>query len=116
MEQLRAVGINAKITATDWAGQIAIANSGKDWHIFTNWNSSNLYHPLVATHYRTYTGDIADAVGTFGYPVGIGYENGDKMEQLRKDFAAARTREEELAITRKMADIAWSDPRRVAFG
>ena len=116
MEQLRAVGINAKITATDWAGQIAIANSGKDWHIFTNWNSSNLYHPLVATHYRTYTGDIAYAVWTFGYPVRIGYENGDKMEQLRKDFAAARTREEELAITRKMADIAWSDPRRVAFG
>ena len=89
LEQLQAVGINAKITATDWAGQIAIAQSGKDWHLFTNWNSSNLYHPLVATHYRTYTADIADAIGTFGYPVGIGYENGDNMEQLRKDYAKA---------------------------
>jgi peptide/nickel transport system substrate-binding protein len=116
VEQLKAVGINAKVTTTDWAGQLQIANSGKDWHIFTNWNSSNLYHPLVATHYRTYTGDIADAVGTYGYPVGIGYENGDRMEQLRKDFANAKTREEEIAITKQMADIAWSDPRRVVFG
>ena len=115
-EQLTAVGINAKITSTDWAGQIAIAQSGKDWHIFTNWNSSNLYHPLVATHYRTYTGDIADAIGTYGYPVGIGYANGDNMDQLRKDFANAKTREEEVAITKQMADIAWSDPRRVVFG
>ena len=116
VEQLKAVGINATITNTDWAGQLQIAQSGKDWHIFTNWNSSNLYHPLVATHYRTYTGDIADAVGTYGYPVGIGYENGDRMEQLRKDFAKAKTREEELAITKQMADIAWSDPRRIVFG
>jgi peptide/nickel transport system substrate-binding protein len=116
VEQLKAVGINATITNTDWAGQIQIAQSGKDWHIFTNWNSSNLYHPLVATHYRTYTGDIADAVGTYGYPVGVGYENGDRMEQLRKDFAKAKTREEELAITKQMADIAWSDPRRIVFG
>lgn len=116
LEQLKAVGINAKITATDWAGQLAIANSGKDWHIFTNWNSSNLYHPLVATHYQTYTGDIADAVGTYGFPVGIGYENGDKMAQLRKDFANATSRADELAITKKMADIAWSDPRRITFG
>ena len=116
VEQLKAVGINATITNTDWAGQIQIAQSGKDWHIFTNWNSSNLYHPLVATHYRTYTGEIADAVGTYGYPVGIGYENGDRMEQLRKDFAKAKTREEELAITKQMADIAWSDPRRIVFG
>ena len=115
-EQLTAVGINAKITATDWAGQIAIAQSGKDWHLFTNWNSSNLYHPLVATHYRTYTKDIADAIGTFGYPVGIGYANGDNMEQFRKDFANAKSRDEELAIAKKMADIAWSDPRRVHFG
>ena len=116
VEQLKAVGINATITNTDWAGQIQIAQSGKDWHIFTNWNSSNLYHPLVATHYRTYTGDISDAVGTYGYPVGVGYENGDRMEQLRKDFAKAKTREEELAITKQMADIAWSDPRRIVFG
>ena len=56
----------------------------------------------MATHYRTYTGEIADAVGTYGYPVGIGYENGDRMEQLRKDFAKAKTREEELAITKQM--------------
>ena len=115
-EQLQAVGINAKIIARDWTGVLTIARTGKGYHIFADWNSGNLYHPLSTTHYKTYTGDIADAKGEFGYPVGIGYENGDKMEQLKKDFANATTRQEELAITKKMADIAWTDPRNLVFG
>ncbi len=115
-EALEAVGINAKIVARDWAGVLSIARTGKGYHMFADWNASNLYHPLSTTHYRTYTGDIADAKGEYGYPVGIGYENGDKMEQLKKDYTAATTREEELAITKKMADIAWSDPRGMVFG
>lgn len=103
--QLSAVGINAQIKATDWAGQLAALRSPESWHIFTNWNSSNLYHPLVATHYRvgetTYTEDSA---------------TGQTMTMLRDEFAAAATLEEQFAVTRKMADAAWADPRRITFG
>ena len=38
------------------------------------------------------------------------------MHQLRKDFANAKNRAEELVITKAMADLAWADPRRVHFG
>ncbi len=104
-EQLSAVGINAQVKSTDWAGQIATFRNPDGWHIFTNWNSSNLYHPLVATHYRVgetnYTEDSA---------------TGQLMTQLRAEFAAAPSLDEQFAVTRKMADAAWEDPRRVTFG
>ena len=115
-EQLEAVGINIKIKAVDWAGDLAIYGTKEGWHLFTAWSSSASYHPLVGNQFRTYKKDIADAVRVWGYPVGKGYENGDKMEQLRTDFAFATSREEELAIAKKMGDIAWSDPRWVNFG
>ena len=38
------------------------------------------------------------------------------MTRLRDDFAAAATLEDQFAVTRKMADAAWADPRRVTFG
>ena len=105
-EQLSAVGINATVKSTDWAGQIAIFRGGPEgWHVFTNWNSSNLYHPLVATHYR---------VGETNYPEES--ETGALMTQLREEFAAASTLDEQFAVTRKMADAAWADPRRITFG
>ena len=104
-EQLSAVGINAEVKSTDWAGQIAIFRGAEGWHIFTNWNSSNLYHPLVATHYRVGETNYAEDSAT-----------GQLMTQLRADFAAAPSLEEQFAVTRKMADAAWEDPRRVTFG
>ena len=117
LEQLKDVGINAKIYATDWSGQIGMLSKAEGWHIFTNWNSSNLYHPLVATHYRTTDGTTnTETLGVAGYPYGVGYDTGDKMHQLRKDFANAKNRAEELVITKAMADLAWADPRRVHFG
>ena len=94
------------VRATDWAGQLAALRGSVDsWHIFTNWNSSNLYHPLVATHYR---------VGETTYPEESG--TGMLMKRLRDEFASAATLEEQFAVTRKMADAAWADPRRVTFG
>ena len=104
-EQLSAVGINAEVKSTDWAGQIATFRGADGWHIFTNWNSSNLYHPLVATHYR---------VSETNYPEDS--ETGIVMTQLRDEFAAAGSLDEQFAVTRKMADAAWADPRRVTFG
>ena len=104
-EQLSAVGINAEVKSTDWAGQIAIFRGAEGWHIFTNWNSSNLYHPLVATHYR---------VGETNYAADSA--TGQLMTQLRSEFAAAPSLDEQFAVTRKMADAAWEDPRRVTFG
>ena len=103
--QLVAAGINATVRATDWAGQLAALRGVDGWHIFTNWNSSNLYHPLVATHYR---------VGETTYPEDSA--TGALMTRLRDDFAAAATLEDQFAVTRKMADAAWADPRRVTFG
>ena len=104
-EQLSAVGINAEVKSTDWAGQIAIFRGAEGWHIFTNWNSSNLYHPLVATHYRVGETNYAEDSAT-----------GQLMTQLRSEFAAAPSLDEQFAVTRKMADAAWEDPRRVTFG
>ena len=104
-EQLSAVGINAEVKSTDWAGQIATFRGVDGWHIFTNWNSSNLYHPLVATHYR---------VSETNYPEDS--TTGILMTQLRQEFAAAGSLDEQFAVTRKMADAAWEDPRRVTFG
>lgn len=104
-EQLAAVGINAQIKATDWAGQIATFRQVDGWHIFTNWNSSNLYHPLVATHYR---------VGETTYPEDS--ETGMLMTELKTRFAKAGSLDEQFAITREIADVAWADPRRVTFG
>ena len=104
-EQLSAVGINAEVKSTDWAGQIATFRGADGWHIFTNWNSSNLYHPLVATHYR---------VSETNYPEDS--TTGILMTQLRQEFAAAGSLDEQFAVTRKMADAAWEDPRRVTFG
>ena len=104
-EQLAAVGIKAEVKSTDWAGQLAIARGTDGWHIFTNWNSSNLYHPLVATHYRVGETTYAEDSAT-----------GQLMTQLRSEFAAAQSLEEQFSVTRKMADAAWDDPRRVTFG
>ncbi len=104
-EQLSAVGINAEVKSTDWAGQIATFRGAEGWHIFTNWNSSNLYHPLVATHYRVGETNYAEDSTT-----------GQLMTQLRSEFAAAPSLDEQFAVTRKMADAAWADPRRVTFG
>ncbi len=104
-EQLSAVGINAEVKSTDWAGQLAVARGTDGWHIFTNWNSSNLYHPLVATHYRVGETTYAEDSTT-----------GMLMTQLREEFAAAPDLEAQFAVTRKMADAAWEDPRRVTFG
>ena len=104
-EQLSAVGINVEVKSTDWAGQIATFRGAEGWHIFTNWNSSNLYHPLVATHYR---------VGETNYAADSA--TGQLMTQLRSEFAAAPSLDEQFAVTRKMADAAWADPRRVTFG
>ncbi len=104
-EQLANVGIEVEVRSTDWAGQLAIARGTEGWHIFTNWNSSNLYHPLVATHYR---------VGETTYHEDS--ETGKLMTGLRSEFAAAATLDEQFGVTRKMADAAWADPRRVTFG
>ena len=38
------------------------------------------------------------------------------MKQLREEFAAAANLDEQFAVTRKMADAAWADPRRITFG
>ena len=104
-EQLSAVGINAEVKSTDWAGQLAVGRGTDGWHIFTGWNSSNLYHPLVTTHYRVGETTYAEDSAT-----------GQLMTQLRSEFAAAPSLEEQFAVTRKMADAAWADPRRVTFG
>ena len=104
-EQLSAVGINAEVKSTDWAGQLAVGRGTDGWHIFTGWNSSNLYHPLVTTHYRVGETTYAEDSAT-----------GQLMTQLRSEFAAAPSLDEQFAVTRKMADAAWADPRRVTFG
>ena len=117
-EALENVGMNVKVEAVDWAGALALVATAEGWDIFTTWASSAGYHPLFAVAFRTYAEDkdIADAVGVWGYPVGRGYEIGDKMEQLRKDFVAATDRAGQIAVTKKMSDLAWADPVWVPFG
>ena len=117
-EALEAVGMNIKIRATDWAGAIAAIGQSEGWDIFTTWASSAGYHPLFAVAFRTYPldKDIADATGIWGYPVGRGYATGDKMDQLRRDFVFATSREEQVRITTEMSDLAWADPAWVPFG
>jgi len=113
-QQLEAIGMNAEILATDWASQISALNSGTGWQIFTNWNSSNLYHPLTTQPLNVSdAGDGRQKRATHYYS---GSALGQALNALKLEFAVAKTLDEQLALAREMSDIWWDNPKSVNFG
>ncbi len=111
-QQLEAAGINAQIMATDWATQIGFyqeAEVSNSWHMFTNWNSSNLYHPLVSQPLT-----VSDRATN--YPPDVGYPTSEALLALKKQMAVAPDLDATLALAKQMADLWWDDPKSVNFG
>ncbi|MGR4932696.1 ABC transporter substrate-binding protein [Bradyrhizobium sp. CAR08] len=111
--QLRNIGVNAELAASDWGGVVARrANKGPvesgGWSIFLTWDSDHSHSDPIAA--------AATSFATTGETAWFGWPKNDEFEALRIKWADTDSLEDRKALARKMQGIWWDFVGCVCLG